>query len=150
MSHLPRNRNLSWAKLFFLLKKLYPNAFVNGWRRSLVAMAQRARCYFVQLWCLRALCSVRQHWSFLVPTRRRQTFIWSLLPLLERGKHQRARKDAWSQSWAMSRRKYRPALWLMKHHQAAYSTISWEVSFYLTSTGAPSIDYYPWSVVSFS
>ena len=84
------------------------------------------------------------------PTRRRQTFIWSLLPLLERGKHQRARKDAWSQSWAMSRRKYRPALWLMKHHQAAYSTISWEVSFYLTSTGAPSIDYYPWSVVSFS
>ena len=66
MSHLPRNWNLSWAKLFFLLKKLYPNAFVNGWRRSLVAMAQRARCYFVQLWCLRALCSVRQHWSLLV------------------------------------------------------------------------------------
>ena len=76
--------------------------------------------------------------------------IWSLLPLLERGKHQRAIKDAWSQSWAMSRSKYRPALWLMKHHQAAYSTISWEVSFYLTLTGAPNIDYYLLSVVSFS
>ena len=66
-----------WAKYSFLSTNFNSNVFVNGWRRLLVVMAQRARCCFVLLpWYETSSsglfndflggCFFFRHWLFLL------------------------------------------------------------------------------------